>query len=67
MGEAEGGTYLVVQWLRLCTPNAGGLGWIPGQRTRSRMPPLKMPRTTRKITCATTKTRTSQIKFFLFF
>ena len=26
-----------VQWLRLCTPNAGGLGSIPGQGTRSHM------------------------------
>ena len=32
---------LVVQWLRLCTPNAGGMGLIPGQRTRSHMPQLK--------------------------
>ena len=24
------GTSLVVQWLRLCTSNAGGLGSIPG-------------------------------------
>ena len=31
------GTSLVVQWLRLCTPNAGGLGSIPGQGTRSHM------------------------------
>ena len=29
---------LVAQWLRLCAPNAGGLGSIPGQRTRSHMP-----------------------------
>ena len=28
-------------WLRLCTPNAGGLGSIPGQGTRSHMPQLK--------------------------
>ena len=28
-------TLLVVQWLRLCTLNAGGLGLIPGQGTRS--------------------------------
>ena len=28
-------TSLVVQWLRLCIPNAGGLGLIPGQGTRS--------------------------------
>ena len=26
---------LVVQWLRLGSPNAGGLGSIPGQGTRS--------------------------------
>lgn len=28
------GTSLVVQWLRLRAPSAGGLGLIPGQRTR---------------------------------
>ena len=28
------GTSLVVQWLRLCAPNAGGLGSIPGRGTR---------------------------------
>ena len=27
----------MVQWLRLQAPNAGGLGLIPGQGTRSRM------------------------------
>ena len=32
------GTSLVVQWLRLHTANIGGLGLIPGQRTRSHMP-----------------------------
>ena len=31
------GTSLVVQWLRLYAPNAGCLGSIPGQGTRSRM------------------------------
>ena len=31
------GTSLVVQWVRLCDPNAGGLGAIPGRGTRSRM------------------------------
>ena len=36
------GTSLVVQWLRLCIPNAGGLGSIPGQGTRSHMPQLKV-------------------------
>ena len=28
---------LVVQWLRLLTPNAGGLGLTPGQGARSQM------------------------------
>ena len=35
------GTSLVVQWLRLRTPNAGGLGSIPGQGSRFRKPQLK--------------------------
>ena len=33
---------MVVQWLRLCTPNAGGLGLIPSQGTRSHMPQLRI-------------------------
>ena len=36
------GTSLVVQWLRLHTPNAGGQGSIPGQGTRSHMSQLKI-------------------------
>ena len=35
------GTSLVVQWLRLHSPNAGGQGLIPRQKTRSHMPPTK--------------------------
>ena len=31
------GTSLVAQWLRLCAPNAGGPGLIPGPGTRSHM------------------------------
>ena len=31
------GTSLVVQWIRLHAPNAGVLGLIPGQGTRSHM------------------------------
>ena len=31
------GTSLVVQWVRLCAPNAGGSGSIPGPGTRSRV------------------------------
>ena len=28
------GTSLLVQWLRLCTPNSGGTGLIPGRGTK---------------------------------
>ena len=75
------GTSLVVQWLRLCAPNAGGPGSIPGHGTRSHMPQLKrshmpqlkilhattkIPHTAMKIPRAATKTRCSQIsKYFL--
>ena len=43
MPELEGarkqppGTSLVVQWVRLHAPNAGGPGSIPGRGTRSRI------------------------------
>ena len=47
------GTGLMVQRLRLCAPNAGGLGSIPGQGTRSHMLQLKIPH-------AATKTQRSQ-------
>ena len=43
------------RWLRLCAPNARGVGLIPGQRTRSRMLQLK-------ILHAATKILSSQIK-----
>ena len=43
ISNAGGGTSLMVQWLRLLTPNAGGPGSTPGQGTRSRMPQLKDP------------------------
>ena len=36
----------MVQWLKLCAPNAGALGCIPDQGTRSHMPQLKIPRAT---------------------
>ena len=35
------GISLVVQWLRLCAPNAGGPGLIPAWGTRSHMPQLR--------------------------
>ena len=37
----SGGTSLMVQWLRLRSPNAGGLGSIPGQGTWSHMLQLR--------------------------
>ena len=39
--NCAGGTSLVVQWLRLCTPNSGGLGLIPDLGARSHMPQLR--------------------------
>ena len=36
------GTSLVVQWLRLCAPNAWGPDLIPGQGTRSHLPQLRV-------------------------
>ena len=35
------GTSLVVQWLRLWAPNAGGPNSVPGQETRSYVPQLR--------------------------
>ena len=57
------GTSLVVQWVKLHAPNAGGPGSIPGQGTRSRMhAATKSPHAATKIPCAATKTRHSQNK-----
>ena len=38
------GTSLVVQWIKLITPKAGGIGSIPGQGPRSHMTKLKIPK-----------------------
>ena len=60
------GTSLVVQWVRLRTPKAGGLGSIPGQGTRSRMhAATRSPHaaTKKKIPQATTKTWRSLNKY----
>ena len=45
----------MVQWLRLCAPNAGSLGSIPGQGTRSHMPQLRVHMPQLKIPHAATK------------
>ena len=55
------GTSLVVQWLRLCAPNAGGQGSILGKGTRSHMPQLRVHMLQLKIPHATIKTQRSQI------
>ena len=46
----------MVQWLRLCTRNAGGPSSIPGQGIRSHMLQLSLLMPQLKIPCATTKT-----------
>ena len=43
---------IVVQWLRLYTPNGGGLGSIPGQGTRSHMPQLESLHSATKTWCS---------------
>ena len=46
------GTSLVVQWVRLCAPNAGGPGSIPGQGTRSHVhAATKSPYATNESAC----------------
>ena len=55
------GTSLVVQSPRLHAPNAGDLGSIPGQGTRSHMPQLSWHAAT-KDPYAATKTWCSQVK-----
>ena len=49
------------KWLRLHTPNAGSLGSIPGQETRSHMLWLSAHMIQLKILCATAKTQGGQI------
>ena len=46
---------LMVQWLRLCTPNAVGPGLIPRQGTKSQMLQVRVHREQLKIPEATMK------------
>ena len=57
------GTSLVVQWLRLHTPNAGGPGSIPGEPTGCHVLQLlnKSPYASMRILHAATKTHTFKI------
>ena len=50
------GISLVVQWLGLRAPYAGALDLIPGWRTRSHMPPLRIHTFQRKVPHAATNT-----------
>ena len=60
----------MVRWLRFHALNAGGLGSIPSQVTRSQMPQLKIlcaiNLKKKKIPCATTKTQRQPNKYILF-
>ena len=58
------GTFLVVQWLRLSAPSAGGPGSICGRGTRSHMLQLRVLIPQLKIPYATTKTYLSQVNIF---
>ena len=51
--------FLVVQWLRLHAPNAGGLGSIPGQETKISNPMNQLSPS------ATVKTQQGQIFYYL--
>ena len=54
----------MVQWLRLRTPNEGGLGSIPGLETRSHMPQLRVFMLQLKILRAAVKAQCNQINIF---
>ena len=52
----------MIQWLRICLPNAGGLGSIPGQGTQSHMWWLRAHIPWLKVPHMATKTWSSQIE-----
>ena len=61
------GTSLVVQWLKLHTPNAGGPGSIPGEETRSHMlqlrihmPQVKILHAARRVWCSRINIKTKE-------
>ena len=56
--DSDRGTSLVVQWVRLHAPNAGGPGLIPGRGTRFR---IRLHAATES-SHAATKVRTPQLK-----
>ena len=62
------GTSLVVQWLRLSAPNAGGVGSIPGRGTRFPHATAKSSRATPKgpVCCKQGLEQHQVINFFFF-
>ena len=56
------GTSLVVQWLRLCPSNAGGMGLIPGWGTRI---PLREEEYTFNFLCNLKSYHKVKLTFFL--
>ena len=66
INHANGGASLVVQWLRLHAPSAGGLGSTPGQETRPHIPQLRVYMLQVKISHTANKTRHSQINKYFF-
>ena len=60
------GASLVVKWLRLHAPNAGGLDLIRGQGTRSYMLQLRVHRPQLKNLLAANKIWRSQINTYIF-
>ena len=57
------GTSLLVHWFRLCAPNARGLGWIPGQGTRSHILQPRVHMSQLKV--LKQQLRPSTVKYFL--
>ena len=47
----KSGTSLVVEWLRLCAPNAGGMGLNPGLGTKIPPPTRCSQKKRRRLTC----------------
>ena len=60
------GTSLLVQWLRLHARNAGALGSILGQGTRSHMLQVRVCMPRLQIPCAATKFQCSKINKNIF-
>ena len=61
LSKTRKGTSLVGQWLRLHTPNVGGLGSIPGKGTRSHMLQIRVCRLQLKVLHAATEKNNNKL------